>query len=93
MIRIYGVDDENYVVRTESVDDSASDGVLENIAEYMKARNGATRVFAMFDSKEVRRNWRDYVKNACKRNGIGDIERFMFVDFLESGDWELATAA
>lgn len=89
MIRVYGVDVDNYIVQTYSVPEHTGDAELETIARYIKRHFDVVGVWAMYDSKQLHSYYRDYCKNYRKRNGIGDIERFEFVDYLTSGDWEL----
>lgn len=89
MIRIYGVDEDNYIVQSYSVPEHTGDAELETIARYVKRHFDVVGVWAMFDSKQLHSYYRDYCKNAYKRSGLGDIERFEFVDYIKSGDWEL----
>lgn len=91
-IRIYGLDGQNNVVKTGWVWNSVSDELLDMTARIWKADYGCVRVYAMADSKGLRDAWFDYVRAYDKHDGRFEFERFEFVDYLESGDWELAAA-
>lgn len=88
-VRVYGLDTDNDVVKTEWFNNTVSDGTLELVAKRWKANYGCTRVFAMMDSKNLRDAWFDYVRNCRKRNGVGEFTKIEFIDYLEAGDWEL----
>ena len=89
-IRIYGLDGRD-VVKTEWIwnTERATDAMLDFIAKDWKARLGCTRVFAMMDSKALRDAWFDFVRACRRQDGRAEMSKFEFVDYLESGDWEL----
>ncbi len=88
-IWIYGVRN-NEVVKTTWRYNTVSDAKLEDIARFWKAEYGCTRVFAMADSKELNDLWLTVVKSRNLRNGLREFVRVEFLDYLVSGDWELA---
>lgn len=88
-IRIYGINAAGDVVKTTWYY-VVSDQKLEDVAKYWKAEFGCTRVFAMADSKELNDMWLTLIKSRNCHNGVYEFVRFEFVDYLESGDWELA---
>ncbi len=87
-VRLYGLNGMT-VVKTGWVYNNASDGQLDFIAKMWKNTYGCTRVFAMMDSKELRDAWFDYIRGCNKCDGKASFAKFEFVDYLESGDWEL----
>lgn len=89
-IRLYGLDDKRNVVKTAWMWNSVSDAQIEVVAEIWKTVYGCTRVFAMMDSKELRDAWFDFVRGVHKHDGRDEMAKFEFIDYLESGDWELA---
>ena len=91
-IWIYGIDEDNDVVKTMWLFNHVSDAQLELIAKRWKAHYGCTRVFAMMDSKELKDSWFDYMKTRHSKHGTGEFNKVDFIDYLESGDWELAVA-
>ena len=86
---IYGVRG-NEVIKTTWRNNEVKDDELEAIAKNWKAKYGCTQVFAMMDSKELRDSWLTVVKSRYLRNGLREFIRFEFLDYLKSGDWELA---
>ena len=89
MIRLYGVDEENYIVRTDAFKDHVSDDELKTMADWYKREFCAVEVWAMFVRPELNDAWRDYCRDGRKRNGLGDYARFEFVDYLRSGEWRI----
>lgn len=87
-VRIYGLNGMN-VVKTDWVWNSTPDDALDRIAKGWLDTYGCTRVFAMMDSKELRDAWFDFVRACGKNNGMAEFAKLEFVDYLESGDWEL----
>lgn len=77
------------VVKTGWIFNTVSDAQLDLMANAWKATYGCTRVFAMMESKELRDAWFDFVRAMRKNDGRAELEKFEFVDYLESGDWEL----
>lgn len=90
-IWIYGVKNEE-VIKTTWVFNHVSDEHLESIAKYWKAEFGCDHVYAMMDSKELHDSWLVYVKTRNLRNGLAAFNALEFIDYLQSGDWELAVA-
>ena len=91
-IRIYGLDGRD-VVKTEWLFNTVSDASLELIAKRWKTNYGCTRVFAMADSKELKDAWFDYVRACHRKDGTAEFAKFEFIEYLESGDWELGKTA
>lgn len=90
IIRIYGVNAAGDVVKTTWRYNVVSDQKLEDIAKFWKANYACNRVFAMIDSEELHNLWLTLIKSRNCRNGVYEFVRFEFLDYLESGDWELA---
>ena len=90
IVRIYGLDSLGNVVKTTWRYNVVTDEKLNDIARYWKAEYGCTRVFAMIDSNELHDMWLALIKLRNVRNGVYEFARSEFVDYLESGDWELA---
>ena len=87
-VRIYGLNGKN-VVKTGWMYNDVSDGQLDFIAKMWKNTYGCDRVFAMIDSKELRDAWFDFIRACGKRDGRAEFAKIEFIDYLESGDWEL----
>ena len=90
MVRVYATDVDNYIVATDKFPDHVSDRTLAVNAAYYMRHYGAKEVWAMYDRKELAEAWREYCRDCNKRNGIGDIARWEFADYLRSGDWRIA---
>ena len=88
-VRIYGLSGKD-VVKTGWVWNSVTDETLDDIAKTWKNTYGCDRVFAMIDSKELRNTWFDFLRACGKKDGMAEFAKFEFVNYLESGDWELA---
>ena len=90
MVRLYAVGEDNYIVATDKFSDHVSDTELKVNAEYYIKHYGAKEVWGMFNRKELTEAWREYCRDCNKRNGLGDIARWEFIDYLRSGDWRIA---
>lgn len=89
-IWIYGLDEDNDVVRTTwRLNEVTDDAMLNRIADFWKANYGCTRVFAMIDSKQLQDSWFVYLKTRGNRHGLAEPAKTEFIDYLESGDWRL----
>lgn len=88
-IWIYGLNGTGDVIKTTWRYNSVTDDRLEKIAKFWKAEYGCTRVFAMFDSKNLNDAWLALLKTRYSKNGVYEFVRSDFDDYLESGDWEL----
>lgn len=90
IVRIYGLNSTGDVEMTTWRYNRVSDEKLESIAKNWKAKYGCTRIFAMMDSNELHDMWLALIKLRNVKNGVYEFARSEFVDYLESGDWELA---
>lgn len=89
IIRIYGLDTLGNVAKTTWRYNHVSDEQLAAIAKFWKAEYGCTKVYAMIDSNELHDMWLALIKLRNSRSGVYEFARSEFVDYLESGDWEL----
>lgn len=89
-VYVYGLVGAEVVKTTWRYNDKVTDAELEDIARNWKAKYGCTKVYAMMESKELQDMWLTVVKSQNLRNGLRAFIRFEFLDYLRSGDWELA---
>ena len=87
---VYGVVGNEVIKTTWRYINPNIDDQLEDIAKNWKAKYGCSRVFAMADSRELNDMWLTVVKTRHLKNGLREFVRFEFMDYLVSGDWELA---